>query len=74
MKDFTPVALLAKGHMLLMVGPGSPIKSVGDLIAAAKQSPGKLNFGSGSSSSRVAGELLRQMAAIDVVHVPYKSN
>jgi len=73
-KDFTPVALLAKGHMLLMVGPNSPIKSVADLIAAAKQSPGKLNFGSGSSSSRVAGELLRQMTGIDVVHVPYKSN
>jgi tripartite-type tricarboxylate transporter receptor subunit TctC len=73
-KDFTPVTLLGKGHMLLMVNPASPIQSVGDLIATAKKSPGKLNFGSGSSSSRVAGELFRQMTGIDVVHVPYKSN
>lgn len=73
-KDFTPVALLSKGQMLLLVNPASPVKSVADLIAAAKKSPGKLNFGSGSSSSRVASELLKQMAHIDVVNVPYKSN
>jgi tripartite-type tricarboxylate transporter receptor subunit TctC len=73
-KDFTPVTLLGKGQMLLMVNPASPVKSVADLIALAKKSPGKLNFGSGSSSSRVAGELFRQMTGIDVVHVPYKSN
>jgi len=73
-KDFTPVTLLSKGHMLLLVNPSSPIKSVADLIAEAKKRPGKLNFGSGSSSSRVAGELLKQMAGIDVTNVPYKSN
>jgi tripartite-type tricarboxylate transporter receptor subunit TctC len=73
-KDFSPVALLSKGHMLLLVNSDSTIKSVADLIAAAKKSPGKLNFGSGSSSSRVASELLKQMAGIDVVNVPYKSN
>ncbi len=73
-KDFTPVALLSKGQMLLVVNPGSPAKSAADLVALAKKSPGKLNFGSGSSSSRVAGELFRQMTGIDVVHVPYKSN
>ncbi|MDB5732853.1 MAG: transporter substrate-binding protein [Variovorax sp.] len=73
-RDFTPVALLSKGHMLLVVNPASPAKSVADLIAMAKKSPGKLNFASGSSSSRVAGELFRQMTGIDVVHVPYKSN
>ena len=73
-KDFTPVALLSKGHMLLLVNPSSPYKTVGDLLAAARQQPGKLNFGSGSSSSRVASEMLKQMANIDVVSVPYKSN
>jgi len=73
-KDFTPVALLSKGHMLLLVNPSSPYKTVGDLLAAARQQPGKLNFGSGSSSSRVASEMLKQMAGIDVVSVPYKSN
>jgi tripartite-type tricarboxylate transporter receptor subunit TctC len=73
-KDFTPVALLSKGHMLLLVQPSSPYKSVEDLLAAARQQPGKLNFGSGSSSSRVASEMLKQMTGIDVVSVPYKSN
>jgi tripartite-type tricarboxylate transporter receptor subunit TctC len=73
-KDFTPVALLSKGHMLLLVNPSSPYRTVGELIAAARQRPGKLNFGSGSSSSRVASEMLKQMTGIDVVSVPYKSN
>lgn len=40
----------------------------------AKENPGKLSFGSGSSSSRVAGELLQQMAGVEILHVPYKSN
>ena len=73
-KDFTPVALLSKGHMLLLVNPSSPYKSVSDLLAAARKDPGKLNFGSGSSSSRVASEMLKQMAGVDMVNVPYKSN
>jgi tripartite-type tricarboxylate transporter receptor subunit TctC len=73
-KDFTPVMLLSKGYMVLLVNPASPVKSVGDLIALARKTPDKLNFGSGSSSSRVAGELLRQMTGIAVTHVPYKSN
>jgi tripartite-type tricarboxylate transporter receptor subunit TctC len=73
-KDFTPVALLSKGHMLLLVNPSAPYKTVGDLLSAARQKPGSLNFGSGSSSSRVASEMLKQMASIDVVSVPYKSN
>jgi tripartite-type tricarboxylate transporter receptor subunit TctC len=73
-KDFTPVALLSLGHMLLLVNPSSPYHSVSDLVAAAKQNPGKLNFGSGSSSSRVASEMLKQMAGVDMLNVPYKSN
>jgi tripartite-type tricarboxylate transporter receptor subunit TctC len=73
-KDFAPVALLSKGQMLLLVAPASPYKTVADLLAAARKAPGKINFGSGSSSSRVAGELLTQLAKVDMVHVPYKSN
>ncbi len=73
-KDFTPITLLAKGQMFLLVRPDSPYKSQADLVAAAKQAPGKLNFGSGSSSSQVASELFKQMANIDAVNVPYKSN
>ncbi len=73
-KDFTPVMLLSKGQMVLLVNPASPVKSVAELIALARKTPDKLNFGSGSSSSRVAGELLRQTTGIAVTHVPYKSN
>ncbi len=73
-KDFAPIGLLATGQMLLLVPPGSPYKSVADLLAAAKKEPGKLDFGSGSSSSQVAGFLLQQMAHVDMVNVPYKSN
>jgi len=73
-KDFTPVTLLGKGQMMLVVQNDSPIKSVSDLLAAAQQRPGKMNFGSGSSSSRVAGEMLKQLSNIDVVNIPYKSN
>ena len=73
-KDFAPISLLATGQMLLLVPPSSPYKSVADLLAAAKKEPGKLDFGSGSSSSQVAGYLLEQMAHVKMVNVPYKSN
>ena len=72
--DFAPLTGLGKGGQVLVVNTGSPYQSVADLIAAAKKDPGKLTFGSGSSSSRVAGEMLKQMAGIDLIHVPYKSN
>src|SRR5690606_26993564 len=73
-KDFTPVTLLGKGQMMLVVPATSPIKSLPELLAAARQHPGKLNFGSGSSSSRVAGEMFKQLTGINVVNIPYKSN
>jgi tripartite-type tricarboxylate transporter receptor subunit TctC len=73
-KDFSPVTALAKGYQVLVVNANSPYKSVGELLAAAKKAPGKLSFGSGSASSRVAGELFQQMAGVDILHVPYKSN
>ncbi|WP_332744954.1 Bug family tripartite tricarboxylate transporter substrate binding protein [Hydrogenophaga sp.] len=73
-KDFAPITALGKGGQVLVVSPSSSYKSVADLIADAKKSPGKLNFGSGSSSSRIAGELFQQMAGVQILHVPYKSN
>ena len=73
-KDFAPVAGLGKGGQVLVVRADAPYKNVGDLLAAAKKQPGKLSFGSGSSSSRVAGEMLKQLAGVDLMHVPYKSN
>lgn len=73
-KDFEPVTLLGTGGQIMVVNPSSPVKTVEDFIKLAKKEPGKLSFGSGSSSSRVAGELLQQMAGIELLHVPYKSN
>jgi len=73
-KSFTPITALGKGGQIMVVGSGSPYASVADFIARAKKEPGKISFGSGSSSSRVAGELFQQMAGVQLLHVPYKSN
>ena len=73
-KDFSPIAALGKGGQIMVVNPNSPVKTVAEFVALAKKEPGKLSFGSGSSSSRMAGELLQQLAGIKLLHVPYKSN
>jgi len=73
-RDFTPVTALARGGQVMVVNPRVPVKTVKEFIALAKRQPGKLTFGSGSSSSRVASELFQQMAGLQLVHVPYKSN
>ena len=73
-KDFAPVTGLGKGGQVLVVNSASPHKSIAALLAAARAEPGKISFGSGSSSSRIAGELFQQMAGLQLLHVPYKSN
>ncbi|HET7032651.1 MAG TPA: tripartite tricarboxylate transporter substrate binding protein [Casimicrobiaceae bacterium] len=73
-KDYLPVTGLGKGGQIMIVNLNLPAKSVTEFIALAKAQPGKVSFGSGSSSSRVAGEMFQQMAGIDLLHVPYKSN
>jgi len=73
-KDFAPVSGLGKGGQVMVVRSDAPYKNVADVLAAARKQPGKLTFGSGSSSSRVAGELFQQMSGTDILHVPYKSN
>ena len=73
-RDFTPVTALARGGQVMVVNPRVPVKTVKEFIALAQRQPGKLTFGSGSSSSRVASELFQQMAGLQLVHVPYKSN
>ena len=73
-KDFAPVTGLGKGGQVLVVSASAPYKSVADLLAKARKEPGKLSFGSGSSSSRVAGELFKQLSHTEILHVPYKSN
>jgi tripartite-type tricarboxylate transporter receptor subunit TctC len=73
-KDIAPLALIASVPIVLMVPTTSPAKSVAELIALAKQEPGKLAFGSSSvgGTNHLAGELLRSLAGIDIVHVPYR--
>lgn len=73
-KDFAPVSLVAVTPNILVVPPSFPVKTVKDLIALAKSKPGALNFPSAGigSSSHLAGEMLKSMAGIDMVHVPYK--
>src|SRR5947207_6541948 len=73
-KDYLPVTGLGKGGQIMIVNMNTPAKSVAEFIALAKAQPGKLSFGSGSSSSRVAGEMFQQMGGVELLHVPYKSN
>jgi tripartite-type tricarboxylate transporter receptor subunit TctC len=73
-KAFAPVALVASVPIVLVVNPSVAAKNVGELIALAKAKPGTLNFGSSGigSTNHLAGELLKTMAGIDIVHVPYR--
>lgn len=73
-KDFQPVTLIGKGGQIMVVNPALPVKTVAEFIELARKEPGRRTFGSGSSSSRIAGELFQQMADVKLVHVPYKSN
>jgi tripartite-type tricarboxylate transporter receptor subunit TctC len=73
-KDFEPVTLLSKGGQVLVVNNSLPVNSVQELIKYAKANPGKLSFGSGSSSSRIAGEQFKQMTGAFIVNIPYRSN
>lgn len=72
--DVRPISLLAKGPTVLVASPQLGVKSVAELIALAKQKPGKLDYGSGGigSTSHLSGEMLRHMANIDIQHIPYK--
>jgi tripartite-type tricarboxylate transporter receptor subunit TctC len=70
--DFAPVAEIARGSMVLVVPPTSPIKSMQDVISQSKAHA--ITFGAGNSSSRVAAELFKQMTGANLVYVPYKSN
>ena len=72
--DFEPVGKLGTITLALAVHSSVPAGNVKELIAYGKANPGKLSFGSGSSSSRIAGEMLKTMAGFDMLHVPYKSN
>ena len=74
LKDFAPVALVAVQPNVLVVHPSVPVHSVTELIAYAKQHPGKLNYASTGVgvAAHLSGELFKAMAGVDLVHVPYK--
>lgn len=73
-KDLTPVASLGYAQLYLVARKDLPVKSAAELVQRAKASPGKMSYGSGGSGTQMhlVGELFKQQADIDVVHVPYK--
>lgn len=73
-RDLIPVTIIAQTPLVVVVSEKSPYKTMTDLISFAKKNPGKLNYGSGGvgSSTHLGGELLRDAAHIDVMHVPFK--
>jgi tripartite-type tricarboxylate transporter receptor subunit TctC len=72
--DFIPVSLLTTTPNILVVHPSVPAKSIKELVAYAKAHPGNLTFGTAGrgTSNHLSGELLKMMAGIDILHVPYK--
>ncbi len=72
--DLAPVALLGRQPNIVVVHPGVPAKSVRELLELARAKPGQLNYGSGGNgtASHLATEMLKLMAKVDLVHVPYK--
>ena len=72
-RDLAPVAALAKNDNLLVVHPATGIRSLADLVAAAKAKPGALTFASAGKASpaHLCGEILKRQAGIDMTHVPY---
>lgn len=72
--DFAPITTLATIPQVLVVSPTLNVNSLRELMALARQQPGKLNYGSSSATGRVASEAFRQMAGIDAVHIPYKTS
>jgi len=73
--DLTPIVLIEKGPLVLVVNPNSPYKTVQDIVNAAKAKPGVLTFSSGGigGSHQLSAEIFEQNAGIEMIHVPYKS-
>lgn len=72
--DFKPISIVAHGPLVLTVHPSLGVKSVSELIAAAKAKPGNIPYGTGGvgTSLHLAGELFKRSAGVDLLHVPYK--
>jgi tripartite-type tricarboxylate transporter receptor subunit TctC len=73
-KSFAPVAIIAASPVVLVVNPGLPAHSVTDILALAKQQPGKLQYASAGigSVTHLAGELFKHTAKLDMLHVPFR--
>ena len=73
-RDFAPVILCASSANILVVHPSLPVKSVKEMISLAKLKPGAITYASAGTgtASHLAGELLKTLAGIDIVHVPYR--
>jgi tripartite-type tricarboxylate transporter receptor subunit TctC len=76
MRDFVPVASLMNSELVLVVPQRSPVNTLKELIALAKAKPGTLNYGSSGPGSNyhMAGELVKNLAGLDIVHIPYKGS
>jgi len=75
-KDFAPISMMLEADGLLVLHPSVPAKTVKDLIALAKSRPGQIIYASAGNGTagHLSGELLKSMAKVDMVHVPYKGN
>jgi tripartite-type tricarboxylate transporter receptor subunit TctC len=76
MRDLVPIAPLIDSDLVLVVHPSVPAKTLGELLALARAKPGTLNYGSSGPGSNyhMAGELLKNLTGVDIVHVPYKGS
>ena len=74
LRDLAPITMAVVFANVLVVDPALPIKDLADFVKVAKEKPGAISYGSSGigGAGHLAGELLKQMAGIDIVHVPYK--
>ena len=71
-KDFTPISSIVTAGFVMVVAPAFPASTVAEFARLARTNPGKYSFASGNAPSRIGGEMFRQMAGVDILHVPYK--
>lgn len=72
-KDFTPIARVASFPSMIIAGRKSDIKTMEELVVAAKQQPGKLSYGFGNAVGRITGDAIRERLSLDMVSVPFRS-
>lgn len=74
LKDFSPIGLVASGTLMLVANPSVPVTDMKTLLEYARANPGKLSYASGGAgaSQHLAGELLKNMTKVNILHVPYK--